>query len=1342
MTSKDKGDFDINPVQLHSVKELESEFSAFSNIFRDKESEQNWEARDKAVTRLRGILRGDAYEKFHDALMLHFRQMVDGIIKAMESLRTSLALNALLLVSEIGYYLGRSIDAYVYERLTNSLLKCATTSKKVIATQTLKTTSTFLRYANFHHKIVVMLSYMMNEKNSQAREYTVAYIKIILQTHAPRDHVRAQLDRSGATDLIVKILSKGVNDATPSVRESCREAFWIFMEYWRDRGDSLLRTLPPAVRKALEKSKMSVPPKSRNIHSPTNSSSSLHTSSSLGSHRNVSDIHEAISPSSSSASNGSSGSNDQHHYPHEIPKTITRNITPRATSPSIRSTSPHLLRSTYGSPPPGPSNLHSSYMAPRSPPPPPPPSIPATRKTRVPGLTRKKSTIGSSSKRKLSLLTMLTHDDLTMRSDGLHMLARKLMSHPYSPIPDLKAIHIDSTSGAMDGDKIKEIVWGMFLEENNIRLYEMLSSWEGVAGLLLKLVPFDEYLPRLILDATPDPAALKTDDDITKVEFAKQALKRAKIFLKRYDPELPERLVMGMVESGGFGGPGGSGSLPSTRKTMTPGKKDPMRNPATRRKLMAGFLEWMDELVAPILGLEADNGSDELDSSAREWIGEEGQENTASVWFESDVHVRECIEKFLPLVPTSSPGSIVHRPLVSFICHLRLVNQKLFEIVAATYDSGTVNKISRILGIHIRPVTDYVYQAPDSDQQNSTNDYDGNDETMQGSFEDSSPCKEVIPGLTENEDLIRHGSDDKNNFDSPNLIDNTRQHYLPITPQSPEHPFTTEAPAETSPSRSPVYSTRPLPNAAINESTLATDQEHSSLDYSSLPPTEESIEPTLQGSPLPPTIHEHAAFDPYVTSRPVATAAASAAVSHYLTVNSPDRDDAQTADDITLPIAEPYKHDSSTHSIRAENSSVLATDISLDVNGPLDRQLLEEPESLHYHHRGPSPSPAAMSYAGPMLEPLSSGPRFRRADAGLVSGVTSPPQPPSSMRQAPVRPTISTETKQVQQQQPKRTFGPISHVPYFSPREVIDALPVFTHNTRTETTTARVGKDKTMMLYALVDKLVSGPADNATFRKLVRLAREASIIQPWDQGGSNEAYSELWAGSENNGGNFVELIQAMYLYLVTDKPAAITLAALELVRQLLVTQVGLFKYYERKVDDHGMSIEAHLVEHLLEVRALEDASISTSAEDTLDMLFSILDPQNAFDVMIAYLVHRLVLAPPTEDQRNTSRYHPVGSAFTYLGKCVKEVGDAFFVDEWLTQGGAIVFIRGMGHSMIHVRKSCVEAIVEFHSVLGDDIYKFLDDLRGDQLNLVRHYISRTIKQRSSHSSFSSTPTQF
>ncbi|KAI9498131.1 clasp N terminal-domain-containing protein [Zychaea mexicana] len=1310
MTLRDKKEPDIEAIQFTSAKELDAEVNAMLTVFRDRETEHNWEARDKSVTRLRGVLRGDSNEKYHDSLILGLRQMVDGIIKAVESLRTSLALNALTLVSEIGLYVGKSIDTYIYDRLIDCLIKCASTTKKVIASASMKTTTTFLKHSIFHYKVMNMLWIAMNEKNNQARLFTVTYTKIILQAHTHREHTRAVMDRTGGTDVLVKILSKGLDDATPSVREMCREAFWIFWDHWRDRGENLLKSLQPPIRKTLEKSKNAALAKGRSVHSPTNSSSSLRTSSSMGSHRNISDFHEAVSPSTSSASNGSTGSSEQHSIPHEIPKNMARSISPRASSPSIRSTSPHLLRS-YGSPPPIPSHLHTAYKPPTSPPP--QPAAPPTRKTRVPGLTRKKSTIGANSKRKLSLVSMLNHDDLTMRCEGLHMLARKLSAQPFnSKQPDRTSIQVESSKGAIDGDKLKEIVWGMF-QEDNARLYEAFSSWESVAGVLLKLIAFEEYVPRLILDASADAVSLKTEDDIAKFEQANQAFKRVKHYLKRHDPDLPDKLFAGLTDVGGFGG----GSTATLRKTpsmaVLNNKKDPMRNPANRRKLTSRYLEWMDELVLPILGLEPNNSSTEdfaVDQSATEWMDVEASDNVVSQWFESDANVRQYLEKLFPLVSTSSSGSVVHAPLVALVGHLRLVNQKLFETVASTYDTSTVNKISRVLGIHIRILPDYICQVAPMD--------DVAGESLQD-IADDKPEEPTMNVAYESPVLTAIENDEP----EP-VISKTDTSRIDPGPYSPidEKPLLatngtiTDADIDdgiyhddiSAPTDSPYDIPSPSPPAAQKES----------FD-SSLGSSEEPI----QRSPVPPHTSPSSLSYPKQDQsdehRSLYTAPVNDAIKPF--------DQQLHMNDLTLPVAAPYGHDvMSAHPLFSPNEQLSPKAAPIQINGKQ-----ETGENITVFQAADPVRQADL------IVPNVPNDNMEVASAAGLVTITSP-------KNMMLPSAISTEAKQrpIHRQT-------LSHVPFFAPEDVINALPVFKENKRTDTSVqtaanGRGGRDKTATIYATLDKVKSMTADNAAFRKLARISREASIIQPWDQGGANEASSELWAGANQDGGNFVEVVQGVLLYLDPGNNGNGKLVSmptvLELVRQLAVTQTGLFKYYERKVDQEGMTLEARLVERLLAVRASNEATISTGAEDALDTLLSILEPQNVFDIMISYLVHRLVIAPSSFAD-DSSRYHPVGSAFTYLAKGVKEVEDASFIDEWLTQGGADVFLKGVNHAMIHVRKSCVEAIVEFHGVMGDDIYRFLEDLREDQLNLVRHYVARAIKQRAGLNSYGSTPTQ-
>jgi hypothetical protein len=128
----------------------------------------------------------------------------------------------------------------------------------------------------------------------------------------------------------------------------------------------------------------------------------------------------------------------------------------------------------------------------------------------------------------------------------------------------------------------------------------------------------------------------------------------------------------------------------------------------------------------------------------------------------------------------------------------------------------------------------------------------------------------------------------------------------------------------------------------------------------------------------------------------------------------------------------------------------------------------------------------------------------------------------------------------------------------------------------------------------LIDKLKSSsiqPSDNVnTFRKLTGLLKEVPIRRRWDQGGSEENGNETWAGANGDGGNFVELVQSILLHLDTPTDKR-TISALECTRQLAVTQSGLFKFFERKSNDKGMTVESLLTEKLLELRSNENPTV-------------------------------------------------------------------------------------------------------------------------------------------------------
>lgn len=70
---------DPKPVMVSSGKELELELAKLAKLFAGKETEANWEQRDKAFTHVRGLLRGGVHEEYGDVFMQGLRQLMDGI---------------------------------------------------------------------------------------------------------------------------------------------------------------------------------------------------------------------------------------------------------------------------------------------------------------------------------------------------------------------------------------------------------------------------------------------------------------------------------------------------------------------------------------------------------------------------------------------------------------------------------------------------------------------------------------------------------------------------------------------------------------------------------------------------------------------------------------------------------------------------------------------------------------------------------------------------------------------------------------------------------------------------------------------------------------------------------------------------------------------------------------------------------------------------------------------------------------------------------------------------------------------------------------------------------------
>ncbi|CEP12161.1 hypothetical protein [Parasitella parasitica] len=1219
MTNTKDDSADIDPVQIWSTKDLEGEFNQMLKAYYDKETEFNWEDREKSVTRLRGILRGNATDPpYLEVLLPCIKQMVDGIVKAVESLRTQLAVKALCLVADIGVYIGRHIDTYTTDQILLCMMRCSSLTKKIVATASMEATKTFLKHTVFYPKIMNMLNLAISEKNSQVRLFTISYVKTLLETHAHHDRTRQLMDRTHSTDHFESLIVKGLNDPSPGVKEACREAFWIFWEYWRERGENILKQLPSSAQKQLEKSKAVVSPRA---------------SVSSGRHR-----HHDLSPSNSSASNGS----------------LKRSISP----PSNRAISPTSISSQMQQQQQQ-QQQHDSLPQP-------------THKTRVPTLNRKKSAVSLIKRKPTSnFMNLITSDDMFQRADGIALLAKKLA--PFPPFGNTD-IQLDvPNSPPKSGQELKILILKLWDDHYP----EALFTWDAVTCVMFRLLTFEEYIPKLILEANSDG---KSENDLAKQQLAHMGLVRAKLFLQSQHPALVDTLFNSLIQYGNFAGAANGGSSGSASSFAIVNKKDITRLPANRRKLTKQFLEWMDELVTPLIGLNED-----VDMTARAYEGvpaeyldlvsnnHSGSTSATAEWFESDDNIRQCLAILLPLITTSTSGTMWHAPLVTFMKHIRLLNQRLFEMVATTYDDYSVNKICRVLGIHIKiepPLT----VVPQQQQQEELS---------------SEPMEKQVSQVS-----ILAVDKTMQDQKEPAVIDLMKKTNLPM--QASEPPLAIDE----------VLYQDPPPPPAPSANKSNTSQQQPAIHT----PLVDKL--TIQ--------ERNDILDHHVPLMPLPPVSSSSITARLRKEEEEDR--------IPIPVFFSNNHKQNAHDLYQSDditpgggsaaASILdvrtATGTSTSTTTTTTKQAVSSSPRLPLVEGMPNPATHSEK-AIPPTAAASTSTSTSTATAKAITAAAAAAQPAQLL---PSEPDLEK-------------YPLPRHVPFFAPEKVNFPNPIFRSNLRTNivtssqsSTTSSLGNQNAYKLNSPAP--TSTTTTNAdTFRKLTRLFKEVPIRRRWDQGGIEESGSETWAGAQGDAGNFVEVVQAILPHLNNNT------VALECIRQLAVTQTGLFRYFERKLDDQGRSLESQLMEKLLEIRCNDNPTICVAAEDALDAVLGTLNPPTAFEMLMAFIVYRLLILPCDREWTDV-RYHPVGSAFTYVAKWVKEINETFYIDEWLNkQGGVNAIFKAVNHSLINIRKSCIDAIVAFHEVIGDDIYLFLADFREDQLNLLKYYVAKSQKKKTS-----------
>lgn len=202
-------------------------------FFEGRESEQNWLKREESMGKLRRLNVGNAPTDFADTFLAGLRGMLDGIIKSITSLRTSLSKEGCCLVQDIAATFGPALDPMV-ELLMQTFIKLSAGTKKISSQLANATVDIILSRVSYTPRLMQHIWIACQDKNVAPRTYSTGWLMTILKKEAQhKNHV----EHTGGVDLMEKCIKKGLSDANPAVREKMRSTYWAFWGVWPARAD-------------------------------------------------------------------------------------------------------------------------------------------------------------------------------------------------------------------------------------------------------------------------------------------------------------------------------------------------------------------------------------------------------------------------------------------------------------------------------------------------------------------------------------------------------------------------------------------------------------------------------------------------------------------------------------------------------------------------------------------------------------------------------------------------------------------------------------------------------------------------------------------------------------------------------------------------------------------------------------------------------------------------------------------------------------------------------------------------------------------------------------------------
>jgi CLIP-associating protein 1/2 len=224
----------VEPSYVNTSRELDDIFKEIHMWFDGKETEHNWLKREESITKLRKLIAGNVPSDYPDKFIDGCKALLDGIIKAITSLRTSLSKEGCALIQDIAMTFGPGMDSLV-ELLMQTFIKVAAATKKIASQQANVTIDAIVGRTTYTPRIMQHIWGACQDKNVQPRTYATGWLKTLIKKES---HHKSSFEHGGGLDLMEKCIKKGLGDANPGVRERMRSTYWVFAGVWPAKAEA------------------------------------------------------------------------------------------------------------------------------------------------------------------------------------------------------------------------------------------------------------------------------------------------------------------------------------------------------------------------------------------------------------------------------------------------------------------------------------------------------------------------------------------------------------------------------------------------------------------------------------------------------------------------------------------------------------------------------------------------------------------------------------------------------------------------------------------------------------------------------------------------------------------------------------------------------------------------------------------------------------------------------------------------------------------------------------------------------------------------------------------------